>query len=105
MNAVWPPRCRAPIVLVTGARQAGKSTLACKVVAPAPANMFDLEDPRDAARLGEPTLSLPALPGTVVIDEAQRRKDLFPVLRVRAPAPSAGHHRPYGPARASENRG
>lgn len=44
--------------------------------------MFDLEDPRDAARLGEPTLSLPALAGTVVIDEAQRRQDLFPVLRV-----------------------
>jgi len=46
--------------------------------------VFDLEDPRDAARLGEPTLSLPALNGTVVIDEAQRRQDLFPVLRVLA---------------------
>lgn len=44
--------------------------------------MFDLEDPRDLARLGEPTLSLPGLDGTVVIDEAQRRQDLFPILRV-----------------------
>jgi uncharacterized protein len=75
---------RAPIVLVTGPRQAGKSTLARTVVRPVPSHVFDLEDPRDAARLGEPTLSLPALAGTVVIDEAQRRQDLFPVLRVLA---------------------
>ena len=75
---------RAPIVLVTGPRQAGKSTLARTVVRPERSHVFDLEDPRDAARLGEPTLSLPALPGTVVIDEAQRRQDLFPVLRVLA---------------------
>ena len=71
-------------MLVTGPRQAGKSTLARTVVRPAPSHVFDLEDPRDAARLGEPTLSLPALEGTVVIDEAQRRQDLFPVLRVLA---------------------
>lgn len=75
---------RAPIVLVTGPRQAGKSTLARIVVQPEPANLFDLEDPRDLARLGEPTLSLPPLGGTVIIDEAQRREDLFPVLRVLA---------------------
>jgi predicted AAA+ superfamily ATPase len=75
---------RAPIVLVTGPRQAGKSTLARTVVRAPPANVFDLEDPRDVARLGEPTLSLPALDGTVVIDEAQRRPDLFPILRVLA---------------------
>ncbi|HEY3263035.1 MAG TPA: ATP-binding protein [Pseudonocardiaceae bacterium] len=75
---------RAPIVLMTGPRQAGKSTLARTVVRPAPSHVFDLEDPRDAARLGEPTLSLPLLDGTVVIDEAQRRQDLFPVLRVLA---------------------
>ncbi|WP_026924648.1 ATP-binding protein [Glycomyces arizonensis] len=75
---------RAPIVLVTGPRQAGKSTLARQVVNPPRSNFFDLEDPRDAARLGAPTLSLPMLQGTVVIDEAQRNQDLFPVLRVLA---------------------
>ena len=75
---------RAPIVLLTGPRQAGKSTLARAVVRPAASHVFDLEDPRDAARLGEPTLSLPGLGGTVIIDEAQRRQDLFPVLRVLA---------------------
>jgi uncharacterized protein len=73
---------RAPIVLLTGPRQAGKSTLARTVVRPPPSNVFDLEDPRDEARLAEPTLVLPELQGTVVIDEAQRRQDLFPVLRV-----------------------
>lgn len=75
---------RAPIVLLTGPRQTGKSTLARTVVQPAASNLFDLEDPRDLARLGEPTFSLPALEGTVVIDEAQRRGDLFPTLRVLA---------------------
>ncbi len=75
---------RAPVVLLTGPRQAGKSTLARHVVKPDPAHLFDLEDPRDDARLGEPTLSLPDLGGTVVLDEAQRRRDLFPVLRVLA---------------------
>lgn len=70
------------MVLLTGPRQAGKSTLARHVLAPDPAHWFDLEDPRDDARLGEPTLSLTGLDGTAVLDEAQRRRDLFPVLRV-----------------------
>ncbi|MGQ0465216.1 MAG: ATP-binding protein [Sporichthyaceae bacterium] len=77
---------RSPVVVLTGPRQAGKSTLARTVVGPAPSHHFDLEDPRDLARLGEPTLSLPGLDGTVVIDEAQRRQDLFPILRVLADA-------------------
>ena len=72
----------APVVLLAGPRQAGKSTLVGAVVNADRSNRFDLEDPRDVARLGDPTLSLSALAGTVVIDEAQRRPDLFPVLRV-----------------------
>jgi uncharacterized protein len=77
---------RAPVVVLTGPRQAGKSTLARDVVSPEPRNHFDLEDPRDLARLGDPTLSLPPLRGTVVIDEAQRSPGLFPILRVLADA-------------------
>lgn len=73
---------RSPVVLLTGPRQAGKSTLARQVVGAPRPNVFDLEDPRDLARLGEPTMSLPPLRGTVIIDEAQRVPDLFPVLRV-----------------------
>lgn len=66
----------------TGPRLAGKSTLARTVVQPPPSHVFDLEDSRDLARLGEPTLSLSGLGGTVVIDEAQRRQDIFPILQV-----------------------
>lgn len=76
---------RSPIVLLTGPRQAGKSTLARLVVAPERHRLFDLEDPRDLARLGDPTLTLTPGP-TIVIDEAQRRPDLFPILRVLADA-------------------
>lgn len=73
---------RAPVVVLTGPRQAGKSTLAKAIVHPSKSHIFDLEDPRDLSRLGEPTLSLPLLDGTVVIDEAQRSPELFPILRV-----------------------
>ena len=73
---------RAPVVVLTGPRQAGKTTLARAVVDAPEANFFDLEDPRDDARLGAPTLTLAALEGTIVMDEAQRRDDLFPILRV-----------------------
>ena len=76
------PSRLTPVVVLTGPRQAGKSTLARKLLQPDRDHFFDLEDPRDLARLGEPTLSLSALGGTVVIDEAQLRPDLFPILRV-----------------------
>ncbi len=73
---------RAPVVVLTGPRQAGKTTLARTIVDAPERNFFDLEDPRDDARLADPTLALSALNGTVVVDEAQRRNDLFPILRV-----------------------
>ncbi len=75
---------RAPVVVLVGPRQAGKSTMARLVAHPVPGNHFDLEDPRDVNRLGDPTLSLASLEGTVVIDEAQRAPGLFPILRVLA---------------------
>lgn len=73
---------RAPVVLLSGPRQAGKSTLARHVSAAPPENYFDLEDPRDLARLSDPMLTLGGAEGPVVIDEAQLRPDLFPMLRV-----------------------
>ena len=72
----------APVVLLTGPRQAGKSTLTREVVKPKPQHFFDLEDPRDLARLAEPTLALSGSTETIVLDEAQLHPDLFPVLRV-----------------------
>src|SRR5687767_4262743 len=56
--------------------------MARRLVQPDRSALFDLEDPRDLARLAEPTMTLPGLPGTVVLDEAQRQPELFPVLRV-----------------------
>jgi predicted AAA+ superfamily ATPase len=45
---------------------------------------FDLEAPSSLARLDEPMTALGPLEGLVVIDEVQRRPDLFPILRVLA---------------------
>ena len=77
---------RHPIVGLLGARQVGKTTLAREVARRygRPVGFFDLEDPRDLARLAEPMLTLEPLRGLVVLDEIQRRPDIFPVLRVLA---------------------
>jgi predicted AAA+ superfamily ATPase len=56
--------------------------LARVVVKPAANHWFDLEDPESSARLAEPALALRPLKRTVVIDEAQHRPELFPILRV-----------------------
>jgi predicted AAA+ superfamily ATPase len=78
-----------PVVAVLGARQVGKTTLARQIAARyrGPTTLFDLEDPRDQARLAEPMLALEALRGLVVLDEIQLRPDLFAVLRVLADRP------------------
>jgi predicted AAA+ superfamily ATPase len=75
---------RSRVVALLGPRQCGKTTLARQLVAPDSLNYFDLEDPRSVARLAEPGLALRPLKGLVVIDEIQRRPDLFPQLRVLA---------------------
>jgi len=75
---------RSRVVALVGPRQCGKTTLARELVAPHSLNYFDLEDPASLARLAEPMLALSPLRGVVVIDEVQRRPDLFPVLRVLA---------------------
>ena len=67
-----------------GPRQCGKTTLARQFVAADSPNYFDLEDPLSLARLDEPMTALGPLSGLVVIDEVQRRPDLFGVLRVLA---------------------
>jgi len=52
-----------------------------------PVEFFDLEAPADTARLTNPELVLRPLRGLVILDEVQRRPDLFPVLRVLADRP------------------
>lgn len=72
-----------PAVAILGARQVGKTTLAAEIAeaVDGPVHRFDLELPSDLSRLDEPELSLGPLDGLVVLDEIQRRPDLFPVLR------------------------
>ena len=73
---------RSQVVLLAGARQTGKTTLAREFLSPPSTNYFDLEDPISLARLEEPMTSLSNLQGLVVIDEIQRAPELFPILRV-----------------------
>ena len=82
---------RSRVVALLGPRQCGKTTLARQFVAPDSLNYFDLEDPQSLARLSEPDLALRPLKKLVVIDEVQRRPELFPLLRVladRTPLPA-----------------
>jgi predicted AAA+ superfamily ATPase len=71
-----------PGVALLGPRQCGKTTLAQQVAAEVGGRIFDLENPDDAAALENPMLALEGLRGLVVLDEVQRRSELFPVLRV-----------------------
>jgi len=71
-----------PAVVVLGPRQCGKTTLARGFAQEKPGAYFDLENPVDLQRLQAPMLALDPLRGLVVIDEAQRLPELWPVLRV-----------------------
>jgi hypothetical protein len=75
---------RSPVVALLGPRQSGKTTLARRLLPADHPHYFDLEDPVSLARLAEPATALRPLRGLVVIDEVQRRPDLYPVLRVLA---------------------
>ncbi|MSQ49418.1 MAG: ATP-binding protein [Betaproteobacteria bacterium] len=84
---------RVPVVALLGPRQIGKTTLALTLARRhgRPATRFDLEDPEDLRQLADAKLALSGLRGLVVLDEIQRRPELFPVLRVladRRPAPA-----------------
>ena len=75
---------RFPVVSVLGPRQVGKTTLAREIAAGQPSHFFDLEDVDALARLAEPKLGLERLTGLVVLDEVQRKPELFALLRVLA---------------------
>lgn len=81
-----------PIAALLGPRQCGKTTLARTIAEREPCEFFDLESPVDLRRLSAPMTALERLSGLVVIDEIQRRPDLFELLRVLV-------DRPRNPAR------
>ena len=75
-----------PVVALVGPRQVGKTTLARQLAARArgPSRVFDLESVEDLALLADPLLTLRPLPGLIVLDEVQRRPEIFAALRVAA---------------------
>ena len=82
---------RSRAVALLGPRQCGKTTLARELVDKDSSNYFDLEDTASLIGLADPKTALAPLKGLVVIDEVQRRPDLFPILRVlldRSPSPA-----------------
>jgi len=82
-QAVEVALARSPAAALLGPRQCGKTTLARRIMERhAGAVRFDLEDPIDLARLDNPRLALGRASSLVVIDEVQRKPDLFEVLRV-----------------------
>jgi predicted AAA+ superfamily ATPase len=80
-----------PGVALLGPRQCGKTTLARHYGEGRETHHFDLENPVDLRRLEHPLQALQDLRGWIVLDEVQRRPELFELLRVlldREPAPA-----------------
>jgi len=78
-----------PIAALLGPRQCGKTTLARLISEREPCTYFDLENPVDLRRLSAPMTTLKDLSGLVVIDEIQRKPDLFELLRVLVDRPES----------------
>lgn len=79
-----------PICALLGPRQCGKTTLARQFsrTYQGPVHYFDLEDYTDLSRLTNPKLALDHLEGLIIIDEVQRKPELFSYLRVLADRPN-----------------
>ena len=91
LHAILSALDEFPIVSIIGALQVGKSAMARDIAArygPL-THYFDLERPRDLQRLADPELALAALTGLVILDEAQQKPELFPLLRVLADRPES----------------
>lgn len=76
------------VCALLGPRQVGKTTLAkqyAEKFIPVNVHLFDLESPMDLSKFDNPMLLLTPLmqkENLIIIDEIQRRPELFPVLRV-----------------------
>lgn len=76
-----------PVTALLGPRQCGKTTLARLIAEQEPSTVFDLENPVDVRRLSAPMQALKDLSGLVIIDEVQRKPELFELLRVLVDRP------------------
>ena len=64
-----------PVTAILGPRQSGKTTISKEFKAD---HYYDLENPRDLAMFENPQLLLEDLEGLIVIDEIQRKTEIFP---------------------------
>lgn len=72
-----------PVVLLNGARQTGKTTLAQEVATASGVHYFTLDDAATLAlAAGDPSGFIRNLTGPVVIDEIQKAPDLFPAIKL-----------------------
>ncbi len=76
-----------PVAALLGPRQCGKTTIARMIAGQRPSVYFDLENPVDVRRLSAPMRALEKLSGLVIIDEVQRKPELFELLRVLVDRP------------------
>jgi len=67
-----------PITAILGPRQVGKTTIAKTFN---PDHLFDLENPRDFELMQNPQIALENLKGLIMIDEIQRKPEIFSLLR------------------------
>jgi uncharacterized protein len=72
------------VCALLGPRQCGKTTMARAYLQQkgGESYFFDLEDPTHYDQLTNPQLTLENLKGLIIIDEIQRRPEIFPYLRV-----------------------
>jgi predicted AAA+ superfamily ATPase len=73
-----------PVTALLGPRQCGKTTLARHLASLKTGVYFDLENPRDQARLENSQTTLEQINGLVVLDEIQLKPELMPLIRVLA---------------------
>lgn len=72
-----------PVVLLNGARQTGKTTLARSIAEHSGADYFTLDDSATLALVaGDPSGFIRNLRGPVVLDEIQRVPDLFSAIKI-----------------------
>ena len=73
-----------PVVAIVGPRQVGKTTLAKEITKQIEKEVvyLDLENPRDIAKLQDAVLYFEANEKKcIILDEIQRKPELFPILR------------------------
>jgi len=84
LKLVWKLLNQFPVVLITGPRQCGKTTLAKQVLREMEGHFFDLENPQSPLRPEVAMTILSDLKGLIVIDEFQHQPKLFELIRVLA---------------------